>query len=281
MSFPKKLFGKQNRSSSSKYYKEYTWIEYSQNKDLVFCFYCRNFGAGSNSEEVFTKSGFKDWKKISEKLNKHSKSSYHLFSLAKYKDYQNTKKTGNVHVQMSSAYKEEIEKNRKYMLMIIDAVFFLVHQGISFRGHFENKGSLNQGNFKEICCMLATYNPSFASKMETSYFNYTCPLIQNDLISITAGLVRSQIVQEVTECGMYALMCDEARSFKEEQLTICVRYTKRMVVQERFLSFVLCSTSRSAAGISNTILESLKTLNIDQVPMIGQSYDGASVMQAI
>lgn len=74
--------------------------------------------------------------------------------------------------------------------------------------------------------MLATYNPSFASKMKTSYYNYTCPLIQNDLISITAGLVRSQIVQEVTECGMYALMCDEARSFKEEQLTICVRYTK-------------------------------------------------------
>lgn len=126
--------------------------------------------------------------------------------------------------------------------------------------------------------MLATYNPSFASKMETSYFNYTCPLIQNDLISITAGLVRSQIVQEVTECGMYALMYDEARSFKEEQLTICVRYTKRMMVQERFLSFVLCSTSRSAAGISNTILEILKTLNIDQVPMIDQSYDGASVM---
>jgi len=31
-------------------------------------------------------------------------------------------------------------------------------------------------------------------------------------------------------------------------------------------------------SISNTILESLKTLNIDQVPMIGQSYDGASVM---
>ncbi|XP_029340901.1 zinc finger MYM-type protein 1-like [Acyrthosiphon pisum] len=278
VSFPKKLFGKQNRSFSSKYYKDYTWIEYSQNKDLVFCFYCRNFGTSSNSEEVFTKSGFKDWKKISEKLNKHSKSSYHLFSLAKYKDYQNTKKTGNVHVQMSNAYKEEVEKNRKYMLMIIDAVLFLAHQGLSFRGHTENKESLNQGNFKEICGMLATYNPSFASKMETSYFNYTCPLVQNDLISITAGLVRSQIVQEITECGMYALMCDEARSFKEEQLTICVRYTKHMVVQERFLSFVLCSTSRSAAGISNTILESLKTLNIDQVPMIGQSYDGASVM---
>lgn len=51
-----------------------------------------------------------------------------------------------------------------------------------------------------------------------------------------------------------------------------------MVVQKRFLSFVLCSTSKSAASISNIKLESVKTLNIDQVPMIGQSYDGTSVM---
>lgn len=105
-------------------------------------------------------------------------------------------------------------------------------------------------------------------------------LIQNDLINITTGLEMSQIVQEVTKCGMYALMCNVARSFekKKKQFTICVRYTKQMVVQKRFLSFVLCSTSKSAASISNIKLESVKTLNIDQVPMIGQSYDGTSVM---
>lgn len=73
-------------------------------------------------------------------------------------------------------------------------------------------------------------------------------------------------------------MCDEARSHKEEQLTICVRYTKHMKIQERFLTFVVCSTTRNANGISNIILENLKTLNIDKVLMISQSYDGASVM---
>jgi len=255
MSFPKTVFGKQSRSFSSKYYKEYTWVEYSQNKDAIFCFYCRDFGSGSKYEEVFTKIGFKDWKKISEKLNKHSKSSYHIFNFAKHQDYKKTKISGNVHTQMSNAYKDEVKNNREYMLMIIDAVIFLAHQGLSFRGYNEDKKSSNQGNFKELCLMLATYNSSI--KMETTYFNYTCHLIQNDLISITADLVRSQIVHEIKECGMYFLLCDEARSYKEEQLTVCVRYTKNMVIQERFLCFVLCSTTRSPDGISNLILENI------------------------
>ncbi|KAL4123058.1 hypothetical protein QTP88_015290 [Uroleucon formosanum] len=104
--FPNKLFGKQNRSFSSKYYKD----------------------------------------------------------LAKYKYYQNTKNTGNIHVQMSIVYKEKVEKKRKYMLMIIDANIFLAHQGLIFRGNNKNKESLSQGKFKETCCMLATYDPSFATK---------------------------------------------------------------------------------------------------------------------
>lgn len=44
---------------------------------------------------------------------------------------------------MSSTYKEEVEKNRKYML-IINAVKFLAHQGSNIRGHNKNKESLNQ-----------------------------------------------------------------------------------------------------------------------------------------
>lgn len=42
---------------------------------------------------------------------------------------------------------------------------------------------------------------------------------------------------------------------------------------------MLIQNSKSDAGISNIIPESLKTLNIDQMPnMIGQSCDRASVM---
>lgn len=98
---------------------------------------------------------------------------------------------------MSIVYKEKVEKKRKYMLMIIDANIFLAHQGLIFRGNNKNKESLSQGKFKETCCMLATYDPSFASKMETSYFYHTCPLIQNYIKSITADLVSSQIVKAV------------------------------------------------------------------------------------
>jgi len=38
--------GKQNRSFSAKYLKEYSWLEYSLEKNAIFCFCCQNFGCG-------------------------------------------------------------------------------------------------------------------------------------------------------------------------------------------------------------------------------------------
>lgn len=120
----KKIFGKQNRSFSSKYYKEYNWVEYSQNKDSVFCFYCRHFGTGSNKDEVFTKIGFHDWKKFLEKLSKHNKSSYHIFSMAKYQDYKATKKSGNVLQKFLVHVKTKLKKTETIFYLLLMQLFF-------------------------------------------------------------------------------------------------------------------------------------------------------------
>lgn len=61
-------------------------------KDAVFCFPCRHFQpANSNSEEVFTQTGFKKWKKSKEKFDKHANSREHSNNSAKWSDYQKTK----------------------------------------------------------------------------------------------------------------------------------------------------------------------------------------------
>lgn len=54
---------------------------------------------------------------------------------------------------------------------MIDGVIFSAHQDLSLIKHNENKKQLNKDFFKELCCMLATYDSTFASKMYTSYFN--------------------------------------------------------------------------------------------------------------
>uniref|UniRef100_A0A2H8TX88 Zinc finger MYM-type protein 1 n=1 Tax=Melanaphis sacchari TaxID=742174 RepID=A0A2H8TX88_9HEMI len=73
-------------------------------------------------------------------------------------------------------------------------------------------------------------------------------------------------------------MVDEARSFNEEQLSFCIRYTKNLDVVERFLTFLNVSEKQDADSLSTIMFNYLDASNIAQIPIVAQSYDGASVM---
>lgn len=45
--------------------------------------------------------------------------------------------------QSSSGYKEQVAQNRIYIGTLIDIILFLGKQGIAYRGHREDAGSLN------------------------------------------------------------------------------------------------------------------------------------------
>lgn len=74
--YPRTQFGKQNRSFSKTYYKEYAWVEYSLKKDAVYCFACRIFGIGdlvSKESSTFTRQGLNNWQKISKSQSQSQK----------------------------------------------------------------------------------------------------------------------------------------------------------------------------------------------------------------
>ncbi|XP_029344367.1 52 kDa repressor of the inhibitor of the protein kinase-like [Acyrthosiphon pisum] len=73
-------------------------------------------------------------------------------------------------------------------------------------------------------------------------------------------------------------MCDEARSFKEEQMALCVRYTNHFQIFERFLGFINVSENQNSESLTSAIVCFLGKYNLIDVPIIAQSYDGASVM---
>lgn len=61
--FPRTAMGDRRRNFWALWYSHYTWIEYSQCKDGVYCYGCKYFGF-SNSKSVFTSDrGHKKWKK--------------------------------------------------------------------------------------------------------------------------------------------------------------------------------------------------------------------------
>ena len=108
----------------------------------------------------------------------------------------------------------------------------------------------------------------------------TSPSIQNKLIEIAAFQVQNEILKRTFENGFYTILVDEARSFKQEQMTICVRFVNAfdLNVEERFVGFVNCSKKTDAVAIYTHIKFFLQKCGIYKLPTLAQRYDGAAVM---
>ncbi|XP_023209640.1 uncharacterized protein LOC111612633 [Centruroides sculpturatus] len=57
-----------------------------------------------------------------------------------------------------------------------------------------------------------------------------------------------------------------------------VRYANSLDIVKRFIGFTNCSTSRDVQGLATLILDTLNKHHLGDVPILAQSYDGASVM---
>lgn len=278
-SYPLTLSGKQNRSFLKAYFDQYPWLEYSVEKDAAFCYVCRVFSAiQSYSDESFTKTGFQNWKRLKEKLGKHEKCKIHLLCWEKYIMSEQSKKTGSVMAVLSSSYKQEIEKNNYYMNRIVEIITFLSSQGLALRGHDEKVDSDNRGNFLELCQFFARHDSLFKEGFE-KITSFCSKMIQNEILEIMSTMLKEKILEEVRACGFFSIMIDEVRCYKEHQLSLCIRYVdNELTPHERFLMFKDCSNDRNAEELACILLSILEQLGISDLPVVAQSYDGASVM---
>lgn len=62
-----------------------------------------------------------------------------------------------------------------------------------------------------------------------------------------------------------------SRSFNEEPLSFCIRYTKGLEVVERFLTFLNVSEKQDADSLSSVMCSFLDASNIAQIPIVAQS----------
>ena len=85
-----------NRSFLPKWYKQYDWLEYSVDKDKVYCFYCylfKHIGHEKFGHDVFSKLGYDNWKHATEAFRKHAGGpcSIHNISRTACDDFKNQK----------------------------------------------------------------------------------------------------------------------------------------------------------------------------------------------
>ena len=83
-----------------------------------------------------------------------------------WQQYHSSIATGSVLAQQFTVNKIWIDKNRRYLTRVIDAIIYLTRQGLALRGDDENEESCNRGNFLELLSLLSTADSDFGEHFE-------------------------------------------------------------------------------------------------------------------
>jgi len=132
---------------------------------------------GHFGSDVFTKQGFRSWKKVNVGkicafLNHigDSPCSSHYNAMKACEDLLNQ----SMHIKniINIQSLEQVYKNCLWLKTSIDTICWLAFQAYAFRGHEETPKSSNRGNFLEMIKLLASYNDKVAQVvLENSLYN--------------------------------------------------------------------------------------------------------------
>lgn len=286
--FKQTIINNKVRSFNSAWYDKFKFIEYSEQKDAIYCFPCRHFEPISgNAELTFTKLGFSNWKKVGDKLLRHEKSECHKLSLIKWNSFLISEQHGTVTSMISAQNRDEILRNRSAVATAARVALVCARQDIGLRGHRETESDdkksnfVNMGNFLEIIKLVKLESETAKNNLDNLPRNatYLSKDSQNELLDVSANIILKHIVNETTyNDGIFSLILDEARdSSKLEQMSACIRYVSRNGVEERFAGFIQLD-ELNARALSDKALEHLSSIGLVPEKCIAQAYDGASVM---
>lgn len=113
------------------------------------------------------------------------------------------------------------------------------------------------------------------------HFKGTSSDIQNELIECINEIINQYILDEINKSEFLSIQADETTDVSTKaQLSVIFRYvrTEACVIEERFMGFFDVSADKTAAGISNQLINVLQKYHIPADILISQTYDGASVM---
>ena len=125
--YPIRKYGTKRRSCNPSWYKQYRWLEYSSERNCVFCYSCNHFQSGvSHADQAFTTYSFSDWKHATGAfgaLAKHDKCHTHRESMLNWAQFLSMKETGTyVANQLNSARQEQVKKNRFYIKSVSEVI---------------------------------------------------------------------------------------------------------------------------------------------------------------
>ncbi|XP_023729350.1 uncharacterized protein LOC111877033 [Lactuca sativa] len=274
------------RNFQQAWFKKFWWLEYSEKKDVAFCFPYFLFNkkpirrVGS---DTFTVTGFNRWKKVN--CGKDcafivhegkTPASAHNFSVRCYEDLKN--QLCHIENVIEKQTTQQVMDNILRLKVSIEAIKWLTFQACALRGHDERPDSINQGNFLELIKLLASYNKTIDDVvLENAPQNakYASPDIQKEILRVLATNVQKAIRDEIG-MAQFCLIVDESQDeSKKEQMAIVVRFVDREGhVKERFLDLIHVKDTTSLT-LKNAIMGSLSYHKLSVQDIRSQGYDGA------
>jgi hypothetical protein len=141
--------------------------------------------------------------------------------------------TSRIDIQLDSQlrasivqHNETLRKNREVLKRFIDTECVLATHELPFRGQNEGEGSLNRDVYLGALNLLAIYDATLSTHLETSTtFCGTSNRIQNDVIRAVSGAVLEKIKSEIKNSTFVALLLDETLDIMNlSQLPTTLRY---------------------------------------------------------
>ncbi|XP_050373155.1 uncharacterized protein LOC126790846 [Argentina anserina] len=283
--FPQREINGTKRKFNSSWFDDHLeWLEYSIEKDALFCLCCYLFKPEHGDQgggDTFTAKGYNNWKnKKGLKDHVGTTGSVHNQALLNCHALMNQKQ----HLESVISRQVETSKQDYYTLLnaSINCVRFLLRQGLVFRGHDESESSNNKGNFLELLEFLAEHNDNVkAVAFENARGNLQLksPAIQKDIINAASVETLNTIMFDMGDAP-FSILVDEARDHAvKEQMAVVLRYVdNKGEVIERFVGIEhVKSTDARSLKLAIDELFSRNRLSISNLR--GQGYDGASNMR--
>ena len=285
--------GKQNRFSP-RWYDEYPHLEYSIERDAVFCFVCSLFDDTPSKEKAdpsWKTAGIRKWHKMKSvgknkqgKLAQHFSSQSHKASLGAYCHF--LQKTKHIDIQLDKAKRaaqiqeaQDLEYNRKIILILLDIAKTLARQALPFRGD-----SNEDGNFYQVVLLLSRHVPNLKRwlsdrRLKPYHVTYLSPQSQNEFITLLEKELRGKVIEEVKHAGMFSVMADTTPDEEHtDRLSVVLRYVNSTGKPTERLLDLSKTEDKTGLGQAKDILSTITQCGLNTDSLCFQSYDFAAAM---
>ncbi|CAH2315228.1 zinc finger MYM-type 1-like [Pelobates cultripes] len=258
-----------------------TWMVYSP------CFCCRLFAVDDKVTGASSfVTGFQLWWKLNPKVSDHEASEQHLTYLEKWKTLRAGLKLQKCidHVHQTTVDREK-RKWRDILHRLLDVTLFLAHQNLPFRGHRETMSSANKGNFLELIELLSNYDPILKEHFMRLKHAVASGKRMTSMICLLGNHVKDKIVADIKKAKYFGILFDSTPDVSHtNQMCEVIRYVHfegdHVEVKESFLGFFPVA-EKTAAELTENILQHLEEDGLDISLCRGQGYDNAATMAGI